>query len=118
MDDPSPNNRTLYAVWLCVAVAVIVSGFLFNWLTTRSFQELIRQSLRNQKQAGTLPPEWQSIDVETVDISKLGDFQMKVPHAMELRLQIALFLTDLWYVWIPIVVLLCLAMATIMRRRE
>jgi hypothetical protein len=104
-------------IWLGVAVILIAAGFAFSWLTVRDFHALIRQSLRERKAAGTLPAEWQNIDPETVDISKLGDFQMRIPSGMESRLQMSLLLSDFWYVWSPVVVVLCLAMAKMTGRR-
>jgi len=105
------------AIWMGVAALVIIVGFGFSWQTTRSFHDQLRQSLREQKQAGELPAEWQGIDPDTVDISKLG-FQMKVPRGMETRLQIALLLTDLWYVWVPLVVAVCFVIALFIGRRS
>ena len=61
--------------------------------------------------------DFMSFDPETVDISKLGDFQMRIPSGMESRLQLSLLLTDSWYLWAPIVVVLCLAMAKVTGRR-
>jgi len=117
MNDVTSNNRMQHAIWISVAALVIIVGFSFSWLTIRSFHTQLRQSLREQKQAGKLPAEWQDIDPDTVDISKLG-FQMKVPRGMETRLQIALLLTDLWYVWVPSVVVVCFVMALFIRRRS
>src|SRR5207248_2086999 len=117
MNNPTSSNRMQYAIWMGVAALVIIVGFGFSWLTIRSFHAQIRQSLREQKQSGRLPVEWQGIDPDTVDISKL-DLQMKLPSGTETRLQIAFSLTNLWYVWVPLVVAMCFVMAMIIRRRS
>jgi hypothetical protein len=109
-------------VWLAVAAVIIALGFAYSWLTMRSLHaqiaDHIGQSLREQKQAGTLPPEWQGIDPDTADVEKLGDFQMQLPRGMETRLQISLWINDLWYLWAPLVVAVCVLLAMFTGRRS
>jgi hypothetical protein len=60
-----------YAKALAVAGLLIVAGAGYAWLTLRSFDSRLRQSLRQQQRAGTLPPELQGVDIETVDVRGL-----------------------------------------------
>jgi len=114
----TPIYRSQYAIWLGVALLIIVGGLIFCWLTTRSLNQQLRQGLGQEKAAGRLPPEWRDIDPEKADPSKLGDFMMKLPWGLETRLQISYWLTDLWYVWSPLVVLICLAIAKFIEWRR
>jgi hypothetical protein len=103
-------------LWFWVATILIAAGFAFSWLTVRAFHAQVRQTLREQKAAGKLPAELQDIDPETWDSSKI-DFQMKLPRGMETRLQIVFWLTDLWFVWVPLVFILCFIAAMLMGGR-
>jgi hypothetical protein len=104
-----------YLVALVVAAVLIAGLALFARQTFRDFEGRLRQSLREQKEAGTLPPQWRGIDVETVDVWSLG-FQMKVSREQQSRLHAAMILSDVWFVWAPAVVLLCLAAAFVIGR--
>lgn len=107
--------RMIYVKSLALAALVISVGAVFVWLTFRSTENKIRDSFRQQKAAGTLPPDFQDVDIETIDISKVG-FQMKLPRAYELRLQIAMWIVDLWYLWSALTVGICLGVAALARR--
>src|SRR4051812_8312896 len=102
-----------YGVALLVAVLVIATGGLFAWLTIREVEGELRNSLRRQQEAGELPPELQGVDIESVDIRQ---FAMKLPPEQEGRLALAQGLAGLWYIWAPLVVILCLAVAALVGR--
>jgi hypothetical protein len=91
---------------LVCAVLVIGLGVLYVRLTLRAFEAQTRQALRQQRKDGTLPPELQGVDVETVEIR---DFAVHVPSGLELRLELAHLLTAFWYAWVLVVVIGSLA---------
>jgi hypothetical protein len=102
-----------YIIALVVAALLIGGVVLYIRNTDRAIEQAIRQALLNQKLAGTLPPELQGIDPQTADLSKLGDFGMKLPAALEHRLQLTYYLTDFWYIWAPLIVLVCMGAAVL-----
>jgi hypothetical protein len=104
-----------YLIALAVAAVLIAAGALYVWLTFRSFDDQIRQSLRRQQQAGTLPPEFQGIDIDTANIR---DIQIQVTRGQEARMQAAFLLSDFWYVWAPLAVAVCLGVATLIGQRS
>jgi hypothetical protein len=105
-----------YTIALAVSLLLIGGGFLFIRQTHHSLREMVREGLRKQKQAGTLPPDLQGVDIETVD--KLPDMQISLPRAMETRLKLSLWLSELWYLWVPATVAVCLAAAAVLGRRR
>ncbi len=107
------QNR--YVIALAVAALLIAGGALYARLTFRSFEAQVRRSLRQQQEAGTLPPELQGADIDAVNVWD-GGFQMKLTRGQEAWLQAALVLADLWYVWAPLVVGLCLGAAALAGR--
>jgi hypothetical protein len=104
-----------YVIALVVAALLIGGGFLFVHQTYRSVQELVRQGLRKQKQAGTLPPELQNVDI---DAAELLDMQIQLPAAWETRLKVAFLLQDWWYIWMPLTVSGCIAVAAVVCRKR
>src|SRR5262245_6026433 len=106
-----------FLIWLAVAAALIGAGIIYTKLTFRSFEAQARETLRRLQQAGTLPRAWQGIDVETVDIWHLG-MQLRAPPEWETRLPIAFLLADYWYVWVAVVLVVCLGAAALPARRR
>jgi len=101
-----------YLIALSIAGLIIATLAVFAWLTIRAFEERMRESLREQKQAGQLPAHLQNVDLESADIWKLmGDVKVKLPHDLLSRLSTALFIAKLWYVWAPAIMAVCLAIA-------
>ena len=96
---------------LVVAVLIILAGVLFVRQTYRSLNQFVRQTFKQQKAAGTLPPEFQDVDTDTVD--RLPDMQMSLPHPWETRLKMAMWIEDYWYLLAPLVVIVCLGVAAL-----
>jgi hypothetical protein len=108
-----------YVVALFVAGFIISGGILYGVWARWAFERDLRQSLRQQQQAGKLPPELRAVDFETADLSqKLGDFQMSLPRKQEQRLKISIFLSDFWYLWMPTVIAGCLVVAAVTGWRQ
>lgn len=104
-----------YVIALVVAALLIGGGFLFAHQTEHSLEKLIRDGLRKQKEAGSLPPELQNVDP---DAAKLPDFQMQLPAAWETRLKMSFMLREWWYIWAPLTVVGCLAVAALVGRKS
>jgi hypothetical protein len=105
-----------YAVALVVAAAITGCLIFYVRRTDRVIEQAIRQMLAKQQQAGTLPPELQDIDPRTADLGKLGDFQTSLPRGIERRVKLSYWLAGYWFVWVPLVVVLCLGVASMVGR--
>jgi hypothetical protein len=81
-----------YVVALLVAVTLIGAGALYVRLTVQSIASKMREALRQEKEPRTLPP---------------GDMR---------RFQIAMLLSDGWYVLAPLTVVACLGVAMLVGR--
>ena len=100
-----------YLVALAVATAIIGGGVLFVRSTFGEIEgdfEQFRQQLKDQKTAGTLPKQWENTDLDKL---KYTDFGMLVSTSMQIRLDIAAWLTGFWYVFVPLVILVCIGAA-------
>lgn len=105
-----------YLKGLAVAGIVLAAGALFVGLTHRSLKNTFREAFQKQQQAGTLPPEFQGVDFDSLD--RFPDFSMKLPHSAETQLQIAILLADFWYLWVTLTVAACLGAAALRARRR
>jgi len=103
-----------YVIALIVAAVLIAAGAAFVRLTFSAFEAQVRRALRAQQQAGTLPPELQGIDVESVNI---WESNIRVPRGQEAQLQLAMLLSDMWFIWAPLVVAVCVGVAALVGRR-
>jgi hypothetical protein len=104
-----------YLVALLVAGVVIAAVAAFSWWGCTLPNRLARQQLRQQKERGELPPEWQGVDPERAE---LPDFNLTVPDRVLALMAAARFLALTWYVWAPAVVLVSLAAAALLGRRR
>jgi hypothetical protein len=96
-----------------IGAAIIIGGVaLFIRQTPRSIEDLVRQRLRDEKRAGELPPELQGIDIESPDL-RLPDMGMRLPRDVESRIQLAMLLSEYWFVWTPLVVAGCAGLAAL-----
>ena len=81
---------------------------LYVLQTKAALQSQVRADLRQMKADGTLPPELENLDIDTADFE---GWDVEVSEGMMLRAEIANALAGLWFVWIPLVVSVCLAVA-------
>jgi hypothetical protein len=100
-----------YVIALVAAALIIFGGVLFVSQTHQALIQRVRQSLKQLKWEGTLPPELQDIDIDATD--RLPDMQMSLPHYWETRLKAAMWLEDFWYLVAPLTVILCLGVAAL-----
>ncbi len=105
-----------YGIALIVAAVIIIAGFAFVRLTYGEIEanfEQQRQRLKQQKADGTLPDHWKNVDLDTM---KYTDFGMRVTRGMQIRLDLSMWLVELWFVMIPLVVAICLGAAYLLSR--
>jgi hypothetical protein len=99
-----------YVVASVVASLIILAGALFIRHTQRSIEQQIRQTLRDSKERGELPPELQGVDLDTVPLS---DFGFPLSRRDQATVAIAGLLSEYWYVWVPLIVVLCFGVAAL-----
>ena len=102
-----------YGTALGVAAILILAGFFFVQTTVaeiKATSEQPRQRLKQQKADGTLPEHLKDADLDTVE------FGMQVTPRMHRRINVSLLLADWWYIFIPLVVAMCLGAAFLLGR--
>ncbi len=100
-----------YWVALVVAGLIIALGVMFVWHTQRSSEERFRQGLREARIKGTLPP---GIDP---DPANPGDFGIMLSAAEMRRVEIANLFVAWRFVLIPLVLIVSLGVARLLRRQ-
>ncbi|SFJ11135.1 hypothetical protein [Planctomicrobium piriforme] len=97
-----------------IASIITAGGFaLAAYLKQLVLQE-IRNSLREAKAAGTLPPEMQDLDLDNFMRMDIG---IELSSQAMTRATIVDALRGLWYIWVPIVFAVCLGIAALLGRR-
>ncbi len=100
-----------YWVALAVAVLIIALGVLFVWHTQHSIEQRFRQGLREARVKGMLPP---GIDPEQANP---GDFGIMLSAAEMRRVEIANLFIARRFVLIPMVLIVSLGVARLLRRQ-
>jgi hypothetical protein len=103
--------RYIYAV--IASCFLVIAGFAGAKYLRRSFVEEFRQNLREAAATGRLPKELDRVDLDTVTPE---GFTMRVTAAQETRLMIASLLSNLWFVWVPMVCAGCFGTAYLLGR--
>ena len=98
-----------YIIALIVATLIIGGGVVFVRSTFGELNNQLRQQLRAQKAAGTLPVRLQNTDVDRVTVG--DDFAMQVSTDMQIRLDIAQWLDGFWPFLVLIIMVLCVGAA-------
>src|SRR5437879_3407392 len=102
-----------YIIALIIAALIIVAAALFAWRSFREIDQFVRDGLRKQQQPGQLPPELQNVDVDSVD---LNNFKIRLPYALIVRLELARWISRVWYIWAPVLIAVCLGLAALYGR--
>jgi hypothetical protein len=105
-----------YCIALIVAIAIILVGFAFARLTYGEIETIFEQHhqrLKQQKADGTLPEEWKDVDLDAI---KYTEFGMQLTRGMQIRLDLTMWLVELWFVLIPLVMATCLGAAFVWGR--
>jgi hypothetical protein len=104
-----------YLIAVIAAALMVAGAFAFASLTRSEFIESLRQDLRDAKAAGTLPAEMQNIDIETLDPADMG---VEVSPGQMRRLWLADVIENIWYLWAPMTVLVCLGIAAVFAQKN
>ena len=100
---------------LAIAIACLIVGLGFAiaryWSSTavREMRERAKQEARSDK----FPPELKGVDWDT---APLNDFNFELDAAARFKLQFAMILCNLWFVWVPIVFAVCVGTARLVKR--
>ncbi len=95
-------------VSLVIAGSIVVVALSYAWYDHNFAYRWAQKQLRVLKERNKLPPEFQGVDIDAVDFS---EHQLTVPPWVLLRHSVANALVVKSYVWIPIVVVLCVGVA-------
>lgn len=97
-----------YIVAVVIAFLIIGAGCLFVLNTRSSLQQpvvALKAELQQKKALGQLPPEWQGIDIDQLELSSLSIRLSEIEHT---RLDIADLLVGYWYAFGLIAFAVCL----------
>ena len=97
-----------YVLAIAAACLAVSAGFALSRYLYGSFVESFRQQLRAAAAAGKLPKEFEGVDLESVTPDW---FDLRMSARDELRLKIAVMISHLWFVWVPMVFAICLGAA-------
>ena len=101
----------IYGIAFLSAVAIIAAGIFFTHQTNQQLDERfeeIKQELKADKAEGKLPPELSNFDIDSL---RLEDMGMPLPESFKFRVDLSRWMSDFWYVLIPLVLALCLGVA-------
>ena len=102
-----------YFFALAASCLLVIAGFAVSKHLRDSFAEELRQSLREAAAAGKLPKELEGVDLDTWTPAGVD---IKVTASQENRLMVASLLSNLWFVWIPVVCAICFGTAHLLGR--
>lgn len=102
-----------YLIAVTIAGLVIAGLWVFWWWNHDLVERQVRQQLRQDKEQGKLAPEFQGVDIETLDLS---NYSVRVSRDVMGRANAARFLGGTWYLWMPAVLLMCLGAAALIGR--
>ena len=103
------RRRYFFLIALNVAAIIIVAGFTARQ-TRHEFDDRFQKTkmqLKADKEANR-SPELANVDVDNLQADAVG---MWLPSGFRDPLNITVWIEDLWYVLIPLVVVLCLGIA-------
>ncbi len=99
---------TRYIIAIVMAGLITGAGFGLARYLHNSFLERFHQSLHEAAAAGTLPKEFEGVDLDNVPLENL---ELGVGASDEIRIKIADWLSYGRYVWVPLVCAACLGLA-------
>ncbi|MCH7989442.1 MAG: hypothetical protein IID46_09900 [Planctomycetes bacterium] len=87
---------------------ILAGGVAFCASVRQSFIEDFREDLRKEKAAGTLPPELEDVDIETITPD---GFDLEVSEGQIFKLSLADFITEFWFIWVFVIFGACFGIA-------
>lgn len=103
-----------YVRAVVVGVLAIAATLLVPFLVRREFVALRRQQLKDLEQAGQLPPKYQGVDLDTV--TPPANLGTELPTGMKRRIQLADFIISFWFIWAPLIMIVCVGTAAFFRK--
>ena len=101
-------SRTRFAIAIGFACLFVAGGFAFvrysDGLMKARFDQA-RERLKAKRDAGALPPEWQGVDLDKLD---MADYAIRLPAWDEWCISTGRWMSRLWYLWVPLVFAVCL----------
>jgi hypothetical protein len=97
-----------YILAVVASVLLVIAGLATANYLRHSFVEEFRQSLHEAGAAGKLPKEFDGVDLDTVTPDGRA---VKVTASQEARINVAGFLLNLWFIWVPVVFVGCFGIA-------
>ncbi len=95
----------LATVTCCILIA---GAFAYASHARTTFLAEFRQSLREAKETGELPPELENVDLETVTPE---GFDIEVTQSQMTRLLVGDVITGFWFIWVPLIIAICFGTA-------
>lgn len=106
---------TGFTIAIIVAGAIIAGAFAFSSAVRRELKREVRRMLRNARDAGQLPPDF---DDEAIERGELSDIGVVMSSSNMRKLSLAEFVERMWFVWVPIVLVTCLGVAAILSMKS
>ena len=103
-----------YVRAIVIGMLAIATTLLVPYFVRREFVSHFRQQLKDLQKAGQLPAEYQGVDLETA--MPRGDFGQELPRGMKLRIQLADFIIAFWFVWAPLIMIVCVGIVAFFRK--
>jgi hypothetical protein len=106
------HGQTAFGIAFVAASIIIAMGAFFAWANRDIVERTIRQGLKTQQQQGKLPPELQNADIDRIDLDDL-EIDVELTPGILFRHDMAVFFSEVWYIWVPVVLLLCFGTAAL-----
>ena len=105
-----------YMVAVLIAAPIVGVAFAFVQQTRSNMQaraEKMKDDLKAKREAGQLPPEWQGVDLDNLQLNQLG---MRLTPSEMTSLEIADFLATYSYLLIALVLAACWGITALVSR--
>jgi hypothetical protein len=94
---------------LCIAVLCGTVALIALDVRSR-----VRDSALAAQAAGTLPARWQGRDIDSIPPSATG---IELSSDVRYRVQIADFIVSFWFIWAPLIMIVCIGTAAFFRKQ-
>lgn len=102
-----------YVLAVVAACFVTVTAFWLSWYWNKLLLDQFHQSLHKAAAAGELPNELRGMDLDNVP---LEGFEIKVGSGVLFRRELSTAINRLWYLWIPVIFVICIGTAHVAGR--
>lgn len=105
---PRRESSVPYLIASAVAAVLILCLLSYQWYVVAKVKKVVRQGLAQVEAVEREPAGGSDTGSVTAD---LEDFGMEVPGSLQRQIGIADLLANTWFVWMPLIVIACLAVA-------